>query len=103
MVSSERSSRSGRSLPGADVVHIMLDLGTARSGRRTQSPAIIEIAAVHFNLLTGQMYEEFKENINLKSCTDLGLDADNDPTCMTAAESAKRSVRSLKDNTILVR
>lgn len=102
MASLGRSIRSGRSLPGADKVHIMLDMETACSGRRTQSPATIEIAAVRFDLLTGQVYEEFRENVNLKSCIDLGLDADKDPKCMTAAERATTGI-SNKDNTILVR
>ena len=53
-----------------NIIDVMLDLETLDN---TNSPAIIQIAAVSFNLEDGECGKEFNVLINPKSCLDIGL------------------------------
>lgn len=50
--------------------HLMLDIETM--GNQSYS-AIVSIAAVYFDIMTGETYDEFYRCIDLKSCIDKGL------------------------------
>jgi len=53
--------------------HVMLDIETLA---KYHNPAIISIAAVEFNMETGETGKEFHEKISLQSCLDIGLRVD---------------------------
>ncbi len=42
------------------------------------SPVIIQISAIAFNILTGEEYSRFDEYVNVKSCIDNGLKIDGE-------------------------
>lgn len=53
--------------------HLMLDIETFG---KYHNPAILSIAAVEFNIETGETGKEFHEKISLQSCLDAGLRVD---------------------------
>jgi hypothetical protein len=80
------------------VTHIMLDLEIADID--SDSPAIIELAAIHFDL-DGKQSNKISEIIQLESYTDLGLSTGqetmiwlqkNIPTTLHASKSTKSSL-----------
>lgn len=50
--------------------HLMLDIETMST---QNSAAMLQIAAVEFDILTGETGKEFNVNVNLQSCLDCGL------------------------------
>ncbi|AXN57943.1 exodeoxyribonuclease VIII [Acinetobacter phage ABPH49] len=59
--------------------------------------AVLSIAATFFDPLTGELGESFDKQINLKSCTDLGLTVDPS-TIMWWMEQSKEAQDAFKGN-----
>lgn len=75
--------------------HLMIDLETM--GVRSNS-SIVSLAAVEFDLETGETGEEFYKNVSLQSCVDLGLKIDPDTVMwwIKQSEEARTSLISGK-------
>ncbi|WP_113638987.1 3'-5' exonuclease [Nubsella zeaxanthinifaciens] len=71
--------------------HLMVDIETLGTTGRS---VILSIAAVQFDIESGQVGDNFKMNVDVRSCTDVGLHFD--PDCLVwwvkQDEKAKASV-----------
>ncbi|URC22615.1 3' exoribonuclease [Serratia phage vB_SmaM-Kashira] len=74
--------------------HLMLDIETLDL---KPTAAVLSIAATLFDPLTGELGESFNKQINLKSCTDLGLTVDPS-TIMWWMEQSKEAQDAFKGN-----
>lgn len=74
--------------------HVMLDIETLDL---KPTAAVLSIAATFFDPLTGALGDSFNEQINLKSCTDLGLTVDPE-TIMWWMEQSKDAQNAFKGN-----
>ena len=87
------------------MTHVMIDLETMGVD---PTSAIIEIAAQFFDPLTGKLGGSFKQMVNLKSCTDVGMTIDPSTVIWwlkQAPEARERYANNDKEkhiNTVLV-
>ena len=78
----------------------MLDLEC--TDPEAHNPLILELAAVHFDLDTGDVFDAFTRIINYDSCTSRGLDAEDPETLelLNDNENLKRTLGLSKSSTI---
>lgn len=79
--------------------HIMFDLETL-DNRNTSS--ILSIGAVEFNLLTGEMGEEFYIRIDLQSCLNEGLTINSSTFMWWLQQSEEARARIYSENGVML-
>jgi hypothetical protein len=69
--------------------HVMVDLETLGTSSRK---VLTAIAAVHFDLKTGETFDSFHVNIDIQSCIDAGLEIDGNTLrwWVTQSEEARK-------------
>lgn len=72
-------------------MNIMIDIETMGT---SSSAAILSVAAVKFDLKTGDTFESLYENISLSSCQEIGLNIEADTVIwwLAQSEAARRSL-----------